>query len=83
VPFLKLKENLVLVSVFETITLDNLYKLTQWFPSIPTAVECEATAIQQALQISLDLGLNRVVFESYCQLVVNADLGNSSHVNEL
>jgi len=45
-PFLKLKENLVLVS-------------------IPTVVECEATAIQQVLQISLDLDLNQVVYESY------------------
>jgi len=53
------------------------------FPSIPTAAECEATAIQQTLQISLDLGLNRVVFEIDCQLVVNAVLGNSSYVNEL
>jgi hypothetical protein len=83
VPFLKPKENLVLIFVFEK-TLDNLSKLTQlFFPFIPTAAECEATAIQQALQISLDLGLNRVVFETDCQLVVNAVLGNSSYVNEL
>ena len=53
------------------------------FPSIPTAAECEATVIQQALQISLDLGLNRVVFEIDCQLVVNVVLGNSFYVNEL
>jgi len=53
------------------------------FPSIPTAVEYEAPTIQQALQISLDLGLTRVVFETDCQLVVNAVLGNNSYVNEL
>jgi len=42
------------------------------FPFIPTVAECEATSTQQALQISLDLGLNRVVFETDCQLVVKA-----------
>jgi len=53
------------------------------FPSVTTAVECEATALQQALQIALELGLNRVVFESNCQLVVNAVLNNRSYMNEL
>jgi hypothetical protein len=33
------------------------------FPSITTAVECEGITLQQALQIALDLVLNRVVFE--------------------
>jgi len=53
------------------------------FPSISTAVEGEATALQQALQIALDLGLNRVVFETDCRLVVNVVLSNSPYVNEL
>jgi len=53
------------------------------FPSVTTAAECEATALQQALQVALNLGLNRVVFESDCQLVVNAVLNNSSYMNEL
>jgi len=34
------------------------------FPSTSTAVEGEVTALQQALQIALNLGLNRVVFET-------------------
>jgi len=53
------------------------------FPSISTTAEGEATALQQALQIALDLGLNRVVFETDCQLVVNVVLSNSTYVNEL
>ena len=77
VPFLKLKENLVLVFVFG-IALDNVQAHSIVFPSTPTAAECEVTTIQQALQIPLDLGLDRVVFETDCQLIVNAVLGNSS-----
>jgi len=53
------------------------------FPSFTSAAECEATALQQALQIALELGLNRVVFESDCQLAVNAVLNNRSYMNEL
>jgi len=53
------------------------------FSSVTTAFECEATALQDALQIALDLGLNWVVFENDCQLVVNAVLNNSSYMNEL
>jgi len=53
------------------------------FPLAATVVECEVTALQQVLQIALNLGLNRVVFESDCQLVVNAVLNNSSYMNEL
>jgi hypothetical protein len=54
------------------------------FSFVTTAAECEATtALQQAFQIALDLGLNRVVLESYYQLVVNAVLNNSSYMNEL
>jgi ribonuclease HI len=53
------------------------------FPFVTTVAECEATALQQALQIAFDLGLNRVVFESDCQVVVNAVLNNSSYMNEL
>jgi len=49
---------------------DNLGHLIQVnsmvFPFVTTATECEATALQQSLQIALDLGLNRVVFESDC-----------------
>ena len=52
------------------------------FPFVTTAAECEATALQQAFQIALYLCLNRVVFESDCQLVVNAVLTNSSYMNE-
>jgi len=67
--------------------LDSLGHLIQAhsmvFSSISTAVEGEATALQQALQIALDLGLNRVVFETDCQLVVNDALSNSPYVNEL
>jgi hypothetical protein len=53
------------------------------FPSVTTAAQCEATALQQSLQIALGLGLNQVVFETDCQLVVNVVLNNSSYVNEL
>jgi hypothetical protein len=53
------------------------------FPSISTAAEGEASALQQALQIALDLGLNPIVFEIDCQLVVNVVLSNSPYVNEL
>jgi ribonuclease HI len=53
------------------------------FPSISTAAKGEATALQQALQIALDLGLNRVVFETDCQLVVNVVLSNNTYVNEV
>lgn len=37
------------------------------FPSITTAIDCEATTIQQALQTAFDIGFNRVVFEIGCQ----------------
>jgi len=53
------------------------------FPFVASVVECEVTALQQALQIALNLGLNWVVFESDCQLVMNAILNNSSYMNEL
>jgi ribonuclease HI len=53
------------------------------FPFLTTAAECEATALQQAVQIALDLGLNRVVFKSDCQLVMNAVFNNSAYMNEL
>jgi ribonuclease HI len=63
---------------------DNLGHLIQAnsmvFPSVTTTVECEANALQQTLQIALDLGLNQVVFESDCQLVVNTVLNNSSYI---
>jgi len=66
---------------------DNLGHLIQGnsmvFLYVTTAPKCEATALQQALQIALDLGLNQVVFESDCQLVMNAVLNNSSYMNEL
>ena len=66
---------------------DNLEHLIQAnsmvFPFVITATKCKATALRQALQIALDLGLNRVVFKSDCQLVVNAVLNNSSYMNEL
>ena len=47
------------------------------FPSIATAGECEATPIQQAVQIALDSGSNQVVFESDCQTIVNAMNNNN------
>lgn len=36
------------------------------FTFVTTTVECEATALQQTLQIALDINLNRVVFEIVC-----------------
>jgi len=62
---------------------DSLGRLLQahymTFPYIATTTECEATALQQAIQIALD----KVAFETDCQVVVNALLNNSLFVNEL
>jgi len=52
-------------------------------PSISTATKGKVTILQQDLQIALNLGLDRVVFETDCQLVMNDVLSNSSYVNEL
>jgi len=66
---------------------DNLGRLLQahsmTFPYVATAAECEATALQQAIQIALDKGFNRVAFETDCQVVANAVLNNNLYVNEL
>lgn len=70
----------MLVSIFET-TLDNLYKLTQcFFPLFQLQLNVKLPLYNKHFEF-----LNRVVFESYCQLVVNAHLCNniSSCVNEL
>jgi len=53
------------------------------FPFVTAAAECEAAALQQALQIALNLGFNRVVFKIDGQIVVTAILNNSSYMNEL
>lgn len=65
------------------IALDILSKHNPWFfPSIETTVECETTALQEAIQVALNLSLNQVVFETN-QVVVNAVLNNSLSVNEI
>jgi ribonuclease HI len=66
---------------------DNLGHLLQdhslTFPYVATTAKCVATALQQAIQIALDKGLNRVIFETDCQVVANVVLSNNLYVNEL
>jgi len=80
VPFLKLKENLVLVSVFRDILGCLIQTRSMVFPYVTTAFYSQATTLQQVLQIILDLCLNLVVFESDCQPVVNVIRNNNSYI---
>lgn len=81
--FLKLKVNVVSVSVF-AIVLNILSKHTPlFFPLLQPHPNVKLPFHNNNLyvKISLDLGLNRVVFEVDCQIVVNAFLNNSLYVN--
>lgn len=55
------------------------------FPFESSATESEATALLDALQISIDLEMDfdRVIFKSDCQHIVNAILSGCNYVNEL